>query len=273
MLLKLFKHDFKACARYEVPVLFAILGATLIGCIEVFIMSMSMKKDDMSALGGIGTVTGTLGLMLVVISFAVAATVMTVMLYLRFYKSMVTDEAYLTLTLPVSPSAIIWAKLLSAMLWSFIASLAIILAGCILVFCAFAFSGALADLPNPAEVFSQLPIDVVTVIIFILLSVVTLAESFLQVYMAILFGGSVVRKNKALAAVGMVFAINFATNTVLSIVSAFTNYGYLGFISNTAAVTGSINGFLLIQLGLYAVLAVVFFLITHYFVSKKVNLE
>lgn len=50
-----------------------------------------------------------------------------VFIVMHFYKTMVSDQGYLTNTLPVKMSTLINAKLLSAVLWEIIAGVLFIL--------------------------------------------------------------------------------------------------------------------------------------------------
>ena len=126
MLLKVFKHDFKTASRYELPVLIGLLLATVIGCVDVFILSavVNGSRENNVFVTMIGSIVGSLGMLLGFIAVAAGGSIMVFMLYYRFYKSMVTDEAYLTLTLPVSPTKLLLGKLFSALLWMLISAVA-----------------------------------------------------------------------------------------------------------------------------------------------------
>lgn len=279
MFLKLFKYDFKACARYEIPVLLVILGATVIGCIDTAIICLLSGSSVDSLTGGVGITVGIMGVFSAIMVCSIAAGIMTFLLYFRFYKSMVTDEAYLTLTLPVSPSQIIFAKLTSAMVWTLISGLAIIASFSSFVMCALTFTNGFDFFSEVFREFELIPLDfslsISSVILILVLFFITAVESFLQAYMAILFGGSIARKHKALAAVGMMLLINFAVSSVASTITAFSNIELANAItgSNINSIHTSFNVYIIYQIVIYLVLSVVFFLISRYFISKKVNLE
>ncbi len=67
----------------------------------------------------------------------------------RFYKTLFTGEGYMTLSLPVSPMGIIWAKLLSSLIAMFAASIVSALSLCIF------FIGL------PADILSEIGIEVI----------------------------------------------------------------------------------------------------------------
>ena len=134
MLLKLFKYDFKASARFGVPLLIAIAAMTVLGCIstavtvgnagaESFETATNAPFEEMLIFFGMG------GLVLISFALAGAAAVMSVLLVVQFYRSTVSDEAYLTFTLPVTSAQILWSKLFNTVVWSLFAGLALFLAG------------------------------------------------------------------------------------------------------------------------------------------------
>ena len=107
MLLKLFKYDCKASARFGIPVLIGIAAAALLGCINTFIqVNLSSDNVQVPASGQVRSLlqlTSMGGLMLIAFVLAAAMSVMAVLLLVQFYRSTVADEAYLTFTLPVTP--------------------------------------------------------------------------------------------------------------------------------------------------------------------------
>jgi len=103
--------------------------------------------------------------------------------------------------------------------------------------------------------------------------VVSSVSQILQVFTAILFGASVVRRYKALAAVGMIFVINFAVNLINSV------FGFTagGMISSPDGMTVQIGtGFtamMISQTVILAVIAVVCWIASAWLMKNRVNLD
>ena len=282
MLLKLFKYDFKASARFGVPLLIAIAAMTVLGCIstavtvgnagaESFETATNAPFEEMLIFFGMG------GLVLISFALAAAAAVMAVMLLVQFYRSTVSDEAYLTFTLPVTPAQILWSKLLNTVVWSVFAGLALFLAGAAILGTGVTSAGVANDFVNTfGELFGFLHSTVgqsgLTILLVCILGAATFVSSYLMVFMAITFGSVIVRKHKALAAVAMIFVINFITSGITSVMQ-FVLLGDFTIKSVMYDGTFALNNFLISSIILYAATAVIYFLVTRYMMDKKLNLD
>ncbi len=121
MLGKLIKHEFKA--TYKIMLL--LIGILVIfGIVSYFLGTwfVGLGQNDIdnefyAALVGVsmfGTTT------LIFVSFISINMIGLIYLVIRFYKTMYTQEGYLTFTLPVTVSQITNAKLISAVIWEII---------------------------------------------------------------------------------------------------------------------------------------------------------
>lgn len=282
MLLKLFKYDFKASARFGVPLLIAIAAMTILGCIstavtvgnagaESFETATNAPFEEMLIFFGMG------GLVLISFALAGAAAVMSVLLVVQFYRSTVSDEAYLTFTLPVTPAQILWSKLLNTVVWSLFAGLALFLAGAAILGTGVTAAGVAKDFVNTfGELFAFLHSMVgqsgLTVFLCCILGAAAFVSSYLMVFMAITFGSVIVRKHKALAAVAMIFVINFITSGITSVMQ-FVLLGDFTIKSVMYDGMFALNNFLVSSIVLYAATAVIYFLVTRYMMEKKLNLD
>lgn len=126
MLGKLLKYEFRATGRVMLPVMLALL--ILAACANV---SIRLLEDAQAlflrTLGGVFLGLFTVGI------FA-AGILSLVLMIRRFYKNLLTDEGYLTFTLPVNVHGLIWSKLIVAAIWMIVTVIAIILASCIAAF-------------------------------------------------------------------------------------------------------------------------------------------
>ena len=279
MFLKLFKHDWKSLSRWLVPVLIGIGGAAALGFINALVLGAtgSGNTDGRTKEALLfSTFTGTA---LIAMALAAALTVIAVLIFVKFYKSMVTDEAYLTFTLPVSAGRLIGAKFLSAALWTVIGAAAVF-AAWIVILSGIWITGGSTLRGEVGEITRDLfdmiwenPQIMIPMFAYALTGAVRV---WFQVTCAILFGASVVRKNKALAAVGMVLAVNFAVNTILSL------FGIAGMFSIVMGASYGITqdsgeltlpAVLWIQSGVNVLLTAVFWWWSVRIARKSVNIE
>lgn len=102
MLGKLIKYEFKATARIFLPLLGALLA---VSAVTRLLLGLNWQTPHV--------ISVALSIMLMVAAF-----VMTLILTVqRFYKNFMTDEGYLTFTLPVNTGRLIWSKLVVAVVW------------------------------------------------------------------------------------------------------------------------------------------------------------
>ena len=122
MLGKVFKHEMKSTSRLFLPLMIGFIAITLL-CKFAF-------ESSYSAFLGNSRLMETITVIFFVLYFIyiIALFVMTsVFIVMHFYKTMVSDQGYLTNTLPVKMGTLINAKLLSAVLWEILAGLLFIL--------------------------------------------------------------------------------------------------------------------------------------------------
>jgi len=124
---KLVKHEFRATARI-IP--FVYLVTIFLALVHVITTQFNL-----------GTVS-KISLVLMIIMSVVQVAVTFVLLIWRYYKNNYSNEAYLTHTLPVHPSLLLWSKFLVAFIWSVIS---------ILVGVAVAITIALTDLVTSSD--------------------------------------------------------------------------------------------------------------------------
>ena len=279
MFLKLFKYDFKGLGRWMWPVMIGIGGAAVLGFLNTLFLGGTSRLDTSSAGASVMLMSAVGGTALVAMALAAAVTVIFVLIFVKFYKSMVTDEAYLTFTLPVSAGRLIGAKFLSAALWTVIGAAAVF-AAWIVILSGIWITGGSTLRGEVGEITRDLfdmiwenPQIMIPMFAYALTGAVRV---WFQVTCAILFGASVVRKNKALAAVGMVLAVNFAVNTILSL------FGIAGMFSIVMGASYGITqdsgeltlpAVLWIQSGVNVLLTAVFWWWSVRIARKSVNIE
>lgn len=276
---KLFKHDFKAILRYGIPMLIAIAVVGVVGTANYAFMTSLMARSITEQAGVGYALLSLVSVMLnfiVTLAFVAIPTVIQVLLLIDFYKSTASDEAYLTFTLPVTPTQILSSKLLNSIIWSFIMFGASVLAG-------FAMYG-IGELTTEAMLgefmvvegtslgIGDIPGIKLMIALLILYAVVTIIVSQLLYFLAISFSSSISKKNKALSAVGFSVLANFVygiINYIILIVSVIVGV-FTGVVSE--------NPFLAINIALGVMnivsigIGVLFFFLTRAILTKKLNL-
>ena len=133
MLGKLIKHDFRALSRTLFPLQIGILGG---GLVATILSALSIRLSEASWMGANGSnlmkmlLLGASVTVAVLIGVAIMASMFVTLILIcyHFYRSFLADEGYLTFTLPVSTSKLLWSKLLTGMFWVLINSVVVCIA-------------------------------------------------------------------------------------------------------------------------------------------------
>lgn len=120
MLGKLLKYEFQATGRN----LWVVYGAMVLLSVGANLSTRYMSLDwDNRYLEAIAFLVVTLW----AISLVAGAVITLVLMVHRFQKNLLTDEGYLMFTLPATPHHLIFAKLITAIVWTVVSVLFIIL--------------------------------------------------------------------------------------------------------------------------------------------------
>lgn len=277
MFSKLFKYDFRSVKRIGLPVLLIGWGVIALSTAGMALFSWMLGAfhgEFELAMASIGLVlTMMMGVMVLYgVTFAIP-----IAIYVDFYKTLITDQGYLTFTLPVKASHILLSKLLNGFIWTVLSMLTSYVGLLGLVFGAgLGFDGVeemgsmlegmylVFTLGGEEGIFSS--------ILMFLLAIVYMVNSLLLIFMAIFFGSVIAKKNKLLAAVGCVFGVNFIYGMVVSVAMIMI----LVFSSAIGAVVDNMSVVLNLSLGigtvLLAGLCVLFYFLTKHMMERKLNL-
>lgn len=290
MLKKLLKHDFRALSRTLFPLQIGVLSGGLLATLLTLLTirlggGIFETGEPTSMLQGI--VMGISVLTSVLIAFAIAASAFVTLLIvcIHFYRSFLCDEGYLTFTLPVSTSKLLWSKLLTGMLWMLINAVVIVVT--ILIFAVFGTStagvvnyevlNAIKEffsriLPEASQYMNVTLVAIETAVV----GVLAFAAQVLEIYFAILVGGQIAKKHRILAAIGMYLLINMGVGIVSSVYMSVMS---LGEGLWAAAVDTIQEGSMLFTsiFGWYGVLSaglcVLFFFLSRGILKKNLNLQ
>lgn len=268
MLSKLIKHEFRATRRN-----FLILFAAML-FITLFMKPLFWIRRGVIP-GETFTATELMGIWVFIVVMGLFTTAALVLSAVRFYQSMTCDEAYLTFTLPVTPTQIIWSKLLVGLVWNLAAFFLSILC----------FILALAGTPIMQQQFWQdfwsafrTGVSTGDVLIFAL-GILTSLFANMIVLICVIGIGQLFGKYRLLGTIGSYFAMNVVRGILaLFIVIPMGLFSVVYMEAETEAMmiqsTGGMGAGGLIVFILYHFLfGIAAFLISGYIFNKKLNVE
>ncbi len=269
MLGKLLKYELRATGRQVLPlcggmVAFALLRR-LLGLLQIT-RAWPGLDDALDSLG-----IGLFTLLLIACTAAVF-----IVLIMRYYRNLYTDEGYLMNTLPVSATQNLMAKTFAAVIWQAVAVLALLLSVFISVVNTSVWRQIVlgfAEMHLSFQRFLLLQQGLVPLVILesILLFFVSAFASMLQFYAAISLG-QFIRRHRVLGAIVFYFGLNFAFS-VLSMLIMLP----LGLMGDNFYSVNALPQILALTLGLTLLLTliegVVCFVLAHWCLAKKLELE
>ncbi len=259
MLGKLLKYEIPAMGRKLLP-LYAAWAATAL-LLGLTTQSAESKSEFMVVISA-----------LLYTAIATAIFVMTIILIVqRYSNSLLGDEAYFNHVLPVSVSAHIGNKAISAMIWILVTILVAILTGILIGIGAIIVSGgavSFADLIRAlADVDIDLPEHFWLYFFEVLIMVITgIVKTIMQIYAAVTIGHQVPNRT-TLASIGAYILIMiFESSVGRALLPLFINleYGEDGFVNfNKVFIPGFIMA---------VIFSVLYFFICKYLMEKRLNL-
>lgn len=262
MLGKLFKHDMLSLSRFLIPMHVLVLVLSLVGR---FLITNHLDTRDPSVI----VVLVLLTYITVLVFISVATVLLTAV---RFYKNMFTDEGYLTLTIPASPTQHLLSKWFSGALWSLIDFIIIFLSLIILLLTPdtiFLFKKMLLELTVSGI---SLPIYVLQMVLITIFSVL-IGPLFLYLCIAI---GQLFSNHRLLGAIVAYFVFTIIMQIIVfavligsgafpiglsnSVNIEFNTVHYLSTIFNLATISSLIEAF-------------VAYFGTLYIIKRRINLN
>lgn len=274
MLGKLLKHEFIATGRLFVPVFALVLVLTPILGLLTRLVDLG---EDASGVNAIIAMLGGLSIFGYVLLLTAAAIAAFVFIIVRFYRSMTTDEAYLTFTIPATPSQIIVSKLIPALVWVLLTFIIVFFSIGLYTFLLGAWR--FVDLANAwsllmeglRTVFQTADASVYGLIaIYGIMMIISFIANILQFYASIALG-QLVNSHRLLASFGFYVAI-YSILQVLALIFMIPlmSLGEKIVIEQTV---GFMYGVSIVALFFSIVMAVGFYLTTVFCFKKKLNLE
>ena len=275
MLMKLLKYDMKFSYRimlfvYIVSIALSVfLSATLL---------LSQTVEYVSIFSLISFLPYMFSLFAIALSgFLIVA--------VRVYKNLYTDEGYLTFTLPVTSSQIIWSKVLLYGFWQ-IAGIIVLLVSIALPILTLAYSQGVGEIVGVIELMidyfsfiarTVLNLDAKSIALFFIILFVDFVVMLISTPVAIVFSfsvGQLTNRYRLLATFGVYYVYNLIMNTILSVIeSIFITGEFL--LAPETGINFSVTSFAqasLISLIIDIVVVVATFLISRHIMTKKLNL-
>lgn len=270
MLWKLMKYEFRATARLFLPLYLAVI---MLGLLASFSLGMTTNQSEFLK------VLGVLCIILFGIMLYAMVLLSVILMLVRFYRNLMTDEGYLMFTLPVSVSQLIFSKLIVSLVWfvgsALVAVLAIypmtvnpIITG--------EFNGTSLIKTVVENLLTSLPVDAHTRTLLIVegasLTVLSVIAFCLMSYAAISVGQSF-RKNKVLLSIVFLFVFNMVSQifyqTLQVGMSLRLKYRIVTNFWGMPEVQQMLLGSILVSL----VLCVGYYFLTHYMLKRRLNLQ
>ena len=269
MLGKLVKYEWRSTYRMGCLMLFITLMVTFLGWLSFQSpMWRQLRGDDYGL--SFGPLDFLSIIVLLMYVFMLVGIVYAIQIYLgvHFYKTMYTDQGYLTHTLPVDKHQLLASKILVSGLWMLIVNVAVFLS------CMVVFGSLIGDLFIWASVWSEIfPVldDYFALnygFYFVILILSTVVGPFMSV--TIMFGaitvGQLFAKARVLMAILCYLGVCMANGLISSVVQsvlAFSSMGY-GTLMDI-----STNSSLFVQV----IAAVLLYFASYHIITKKLNME
>jgi hypothetical protein len=255
MLGRLLKYEFRDMAKKMIP-LYGVAAALAV--ILVVLDRFGTWKAGSTMMGIMAT--------LFIISLTVMMTVTIVAVVQRFSHSLLGDEAYFTLTLPVTKGRHIWAKTISGSVWMTISTIV-----CVLVVAVIAMANIEGVSSDITQIDMKSTAQVLLLIAeFALLVLVLYARLALKLYASMAAGSLTQHFGAASCGVFIAFTVIEAVIAQLIAAGGFTvNYTITSHVVDFGEAAAMIGA----ACAMTAAGAAVYYLVTWLLMEKKVELR
>lgn len=278
MFQKLIKYEAKAYAKTLLFIIIGIMCITILGVVSILLFNPDkLFKDN---LVGFMNMTSYIGILMVYYFGLIACSLATLLIIAtRYYKTMYTDEGYLTHTLPVTQTQLFCSKLFSAYAFQLLTFFMIIMS-------IIAIMGTILIRLAPIEDFSSTIIDLIHEFIdmvgimqafyygifYFLLGLVSMFTGIITIYASITLGQLFV-KHRIIGAITAYFIINVILSIIsfaLKMISGIISVAILDFELMSIQYYNTYYAFIFL---LYIIQCTVLILITIHQLNKNLNLE
>ncbi len=274
MLKKLFRQEWIATTKILLPINLLLIVITLFGS---FISRIFLPDSENALVQGLSISA----LMLCICALIGVTCAAYIYIVLRFYKTMYSDEGYLTHTLPISVHTLIIGKGLTATIWLCITHVMLFVSAMFLVFSQFD-SGELRNAYQEFLTFlaeyklnSPMPFSILICLIPVAI-VVNALYSFLNVSASLAIG-QLITKHKIIGSILAFCGIYTIVQVISLFIFSFTNYfSYMVSSAQVESIKDMVNYVFFslgTSIGMTLLLCVVFYVTTWQLTSRKLNLD
>lgn len=273
MFAKLLKYEWRATRGFLGLLSLICLSAALVGGLSmrylVWVSELDTQED-------VAIVLSVLTMIFAFIAIVICCVAMELYAVWRFYKSRFTDEGYLTFTLPVTTHQILLSSFVNCLI-SMVCALAALMAG-YLVLLLLGFSALDNFFPSLWEVMplamenlwrlfsgetgaflAQLALGVVAGVL----------NSTVMMMLAVTIGSILAKKHKVLAAIGVYYGINMVMSLITSVLGVVLG---LSVYSSQSSSMDVLSSMMLMESGLFLIVAVGGYFLMYALVHRKLNL-
>ncbi len=275
MLKKMLHYDFKAILKFW---WIGLLSTLVLAVGAGFCGSLLLSEKTLPVFINI------MSIFVVVIAFIslfAFALLTNILIYIRYYKNLFTDEGYLTFTLPLKRSQVLNSKLISGLVISVSTAFAVMLEmiiGCCIAFHTEIFTPDFYnDVMNELIIFEDAEIAMLVIFLIqtVIISVLASAASLLFTFMCIAIGSVITRKNKIATAIGIYYVSTAVLTFVIQIFFLFGIGGMVNWIENIPDNVGDwfAIGALMVVIFFVGTIATILYAINYWLLDKKLNLS
>lgn len=259
MLNKLLKYEFKSTGRTFLPIYGALLITSFLT--RLFVFNKAFSNSFFLSLFQV-VISSLFGFLLM------AVFILTLVVSLqRFYKNLLGEEGYLSMTLPVRPWQHILCKSLTSLVWYIFSSIAAILAFLILAYekgMLGDFFKAIVTLIRRGSLNAQILTACGEFFLFAALGIL----AFTMMLYASMALGQLNANKRLLTSFGAFLALNFLVQILMGVLGNLAVQWVFPMSSRWA-----LNVALLLSIVVELFFLAGFFAITNYILSRKLNLE
>ena len=259
MLRKLLKYEFKSTGRTFLPIYGALLITSFLT--RLFVFNKDFSNSSFLSLFQV-VISSLFGFLLM------AVFILTLVVSLqRFYKNLLGEEGYLSMTLPVRPWQHILCKSLTSLVWYIFSSIAAILAFVILAYekgMLGDFFKAIVTLIRRGSLNAQILTACGEFFLFAALGIL----AFTMMLYASMALGQLNANKRLLTSFGAFLALNFLVEILMGVLGNLAAQWIFPVSDDWA-----IHVALLLSIALEIFFLAGFFFITNHILSRKLNLE
>lgn len=264
MLGKLFNAEWKATSRWLIPLHLILLVVTAMG--KLLLTTGLMENEAFFILS-------ILAMTFYVLLIMATSFVTMIFLVIRFYKSLFSNEGYLTFTLPVTANQLLISKIGVSLLWYIIDSITLILSIFVLVINEKTWNSFIDYLPTFHNGLEEvIGFSGIGGILFLILYIVVYILSIILMFDVSICIGQLMSKHKVLGAILSYIGIYMLLQTIAYI--AMFAFGALTMdAKSTSIILNTYHILVPCSLIFFIVLCSIYYFISKYIMKNKLNLD